>query len=132
MRWARNALAHVPAKHRAAVSAMLKTIFAQESKAAATLQWGEVADALRARHAKLGEMMDASREDVLATMAFPAQHRTKLHSTNPLERLNREIKRRSDVVGIDPPTPPPSDWSDVSVMCGCPRGCKWLPNNWSA
>ena len=100
--WARNALAHVGTKHRGAVSAMLKTIFAQENKAAAVEQWGEVADALRVRHAKLGEMMDASREDVLAYMDFPREHWPQIASTNPLERLNREIKRRSDVVGIFP------------------------------
>ena len=100
--WARNALAHVGAKHRGAVSAMLKTIFAQENKAAAVEQWGEVADALRPRHPKLGEMMDASREDVLAYMDFPREHWPQIASTNPLERLNREIKRRSDVVGIFP------------------------------
>jgi transposase-like protein len=72
--WARNALAHVGTKHRGAVSAMLKTIFAQESKAAAIERWGEVADALRARHPKPGEMMDASREDVPAHMDFPREH----------------------------------------------------------
>ena len=99
---AATTVAHVGAKHRGAVSAMLKTIFAQESKAAAVKQWGEVADALRVRHAKLGEMMDASRDDVLAYMDFPREHWPQIASTNPLERLNREIKRRSDVVGIFP------------------------------
>ena len=99
--WARNALAHVGAKHRGAVSAMLKTIFAQESKAGAVKQWGEVADALRVRHAKLGEMMDASRDDVLAYMDFPREHWPQIASTNPLERLNREIKRRSEVTSVN-------------------------------
>ena len=48
------------------------------------------------------DLMDASEHDVLAYMAFPRQHRTKLHSTNPIERLNKEVKRRADVVGIFP------------------------------
>lgn len=113
--WLRNALAHAPAKSRAAVAAMLKTIFAQESKAEAEAQWDAVADALREKNAKLGKMMDASREDVLAYMDFPKEHWAQISSTNPplgermrspagqwLERVNKEIKRRSDVVGIFP------------------------------
>ena len=100
--WTRNMLAHVGAKNRAAVAAMLKTIFAQENTAAAEQQWDEVADALRAKHAKIGELMDAAREDVLAYMSFPREHWPQIASTNPLERLNREIKRRADVVGIFP------------------------------
>ena len=98
----RNALAHAPAKQRAAVAAMLKTIFAQETKAEAAAQWNVVADALREKQPKLGAMMDASREDVLAYMDFPKDHWPQISSTNPLERLNKEIKRRSDVVGIFP------------------------------
>jgi transposase-like protein len=61
-----------------------------------------VADQLRPRWPKLGKLMDDSEDDVLASMAFPAQHRTKLHSVNTLERLNKEVKRRADVVGNFP------------------------------
>lgn len=100
--WLRNALAHAPAKQRAAVAAMLKTIFAQETRTEAIDQWGIVADALREKQPKLGALMDASREDVLAYMDFPREHWPQIASTNPLERVNREIKRRADVVGIFP------------------------------
>ena len=100
--WMRNALAHAPAKQRAAVAAMLKTIFAQETKAEAMAQWNVVADALREKQPKLAALMDAAREDVLAYMDFPKDHWPQISSTNPLERLNKEIKRRSDVVGIFP------------------------------
>jgi transposase-like protein len=104
--WMRNALAHAPAKQRTkqrtAVAAMLKTIFAQDSKAEAETQWDTVADALREKQDKLGSFMDASRDDVLAYMDFPREHWTQIASTNPLERGNREIKRRTDVVGIFP------------------------------
>ena len=100
--WVRNALAHAPAKQRAAVAAMLRTIFAQDTKAEAVAQWDIVADALREKHDKLGALMDASREDVLTYMDFPEEHWAQIASTNPLERVNREIKRRADVVGIFP------------------------------
>ena len=81
---------------------MLKTIFAQDTKAEAVTQWNTVADALREKQPKLSAMMDASREDVLAYMDFPKEHWPQIASTNPLERLNREVKRRADVVGIFP------------------------------
>jgi len=100
--WMRNALAHAPTKQRTAVAAMLKTIFAQENKADAETQWEVVADALREKQARLGALMDASRDDVLAYMDFPREHWAQIASTNPLERVNREIKRRSDVIGIFP------------------------------
>jgi len=103
--WMRNALAHAPVKQRTAVAAMLKTIFAQESKADAETQWDAVADALREKVEKLGTFMDTSRDDVLAYMDFPREHRAQIASTNPLERVNREIKRRADVIGIFPNDP---------------------------
>ena len=100
--WMRNALAHVSPKQRPAVAAMLKTIFAQETKADAETQWDTVADALREKVEKLGTFMDTSRDDVLAYMDFPREHWAQIASTNPLERVNREIKRRADVIGIFP------------------------------
>jgi transposase-like protein len=81
---------------------MLKTIFAQDAKAEAGVQWDAVADALREKTQKLGAMMDASRDDVLAYMDFPMEHWAQISSTNPLERVNKEVKRRSDVIGIFP------------------------------
>ena len=100
--WLRNALAHVPPKQRPAAVAMLKTIFAQDSAETAREQWASVADALRERFPKLAELMDGAREDVLAYMAFPREHWPQIASTHPLERLNGEIKRRADVIGIFP------------------------------
>ena len=100
--WARSLLAHVGAKQRAAVAAMIRTIFTQETKAEAFAPWDKVADALRDKHDKLGALMDAAREDVLTYMDYPKEHWAQIASTNPLERLNKEIKRRADVVGIFP------------------------------
>jgi len=100
--WARSLLAHVGAKQRAAVAAMIRTIFTQETKAEAFAQWDKVADALRDKHDRLGALMDAAREDVLTYMDYPKEHWAQIASTNPLERLNKEIKRRADVVGIFP------------------------------
>jgi putative transposase len=100
--WARSLLAHVGAKQRAAVAAMIRTIFTQETKAEAFAQWDKVADALRDKHDKLGALMDAAREDVLTYMDYPKEHWAQIASTNPLERVNKEIKRRADVVGIFP------------------------------
>lgn len=100
--WMRNALTHVSTKQRPAVMAMIKTIFAQETAHEAHKQWQTIADALRDRAPRLAELMDAAREDVLAYTAFPKEHWPQISSTNPIERLNGEIKRRSDVVGIFP------------------------------
>jgi putative transposase len=98
----RNALAHAGKGQRQVVLALINTVFAQETQDAAILQWGSVADQLRAKFPKLAALMDNAEHDVLAFMSFPKAHRTQIHSTNPLERLNAEIKRRTDVVGIFP------------------------------
>ena len=98
----RNALAHAGKSGRRVVSAFVATAFAQEDPASASRQWRTVADQLRPKLPKLATLMDDAEADVLAYMGFPAQHRAKLHSTNPLERLNGEIKRRTEVVGIFP------------------------------
>ena len=98
----RNVLAHATKSGRRVVSAFIATAFAQDDAAAARGQWRKVADQLRPKTPKLAALMDGAEADVLAYMAFPAAHRTKLHSTNPIERLNGEIKRRTEVVGIFP------------------------------
>jgi putative transposase len=100
--WMRNALAHVPKGQHTMVAAAIRQAFLQPDAEAAHQTWRHVADQLRARWPKLAALMDDSEHDVLAYMAFPTQHRAKLHSTNPLERLNKEVKRRADVVGIFP------------------------------
>lgn len=98
----RNVLVHAPSGQRRMVSALIATIFAQETEAAARDQWRTVTDQLRERFPKIARVMDDAEEDVLAHMSFPREHRSKIHSTNPIERLNAEIKRRTDVVGIFP------------------------------
>jgi putative transposase len=98
----RNALAHVPKGQRQMVAALIRTVFAQESEADARRQWRAVADQLRERFPKIGALIDEAEADVLAHMSFPKAHRLQIHSTNPLERLNAEVKRRTDVVGIFP------------------------------
>jgi transposase-like protein len=98
----RNVLAHAGKQGRRVVSAFIATAFAQNDAALARAQWRQVADQLRPRVPKLAALMDDAEADVLACMSFPLAHRPKLHSTNPVERLNGEIKRRTDVVGIFP------------------------------
>ena len=98
----RNALAHVPKGQHTIVAAAIRQAFLQSDAEVAHQTWRHVADQLRGRWPKLATLMDDSEHDVLAFITFPAQHRTKLHSTNPLERLNKEVKRRADVVGIFP------------------------------
>jgi transposase-like protein len=98
----RNAIAHAGKTQRRIVSAWVGTAFAEADAPAAHAQWRTVADQLRPKVPRLATLMDAAEEDVLAYMDFPREHRAKIHSTNPIERLNGEIKRRTDVVGIFP------------------------------
>jgi transposase-like protein len=98
----RNVLAHVPKGDKAMVAAAMRTIFAQPHREAAGQQLQEVVQAMRDRWPQAAQVLERAEEDVLAYMAFPIEHWTRIYSTNPLERLNREIKRRTDVVGIFP------------------------------
>ena len=98
----RNLLAHAGKQGRRVVSAFVATAFAQDDADSAAAQWRLVADQLKPKAPKLATLMDEAQHDVLAYMSFPREHRQKLHSTNPLERLNGEIKRRTNVVGIFP------------------------------
>lgn len=84
------------------VMALINTVFAQDTREAAVRQWRIVADQLREKFPKLATLMDGAESEVLAFMTFPKSHRVQIHSTNPLERLNAEVKRRTDVVGIFP------------------------------
>jgi putative transposase len=87
---------------RETVAAIIRTAFAQPDAETAKVQWRLVADQLRPKYDKLASLLDQAEADVLAFMSFPKELRQKLHSTNPLERLNKEIKRRTNVVGIFP------------------------------
>ena len=98
----RNVHAHAGRSGKRVVSAFIATAFAQDDAGAAGTQWRRVAAQLRPKVPKLAALMDEAEPDVLAYMAFPKEHWTKLHSANPLERLNGEIKRRTSVVGIFP------------------------------
>jgi putative transposase len=98
----RNVLAHAGKQGRRVISAFIATAFAQNDARAASQQWRHIADQIRPKVPKLATIMDEAETDVLAYMSFPPAHRAKLHSTNPLERLNGEIKRRTEVVGIFP------------------------------
>src|SRR5690348_10542769 len=101
----RNLLARVPQRDKAVVAALARTIFAQPDRQAASQQLREVARLLEARWPAAAPLPPAAEEDVLAYMAFPREHWTGLYSTNLLERLNREVKRRTDVVGVFPDVP---------------------------
>jgi putative transposase len=98
----RNALAHAGKGQRQIALAAINTVFGQDSFDSAIAQWRVVADQLRPKFQGLSGLMDGAEAGVLAYMGFPKARRTQIHTTNPLGRLNAEIKRRTDVVGIFP------------------------------
>lgn len=98
----RNALALVPKSAAELVAATIRTVFSQPDAASTRDQWRRVADGFRERFPKLADLMDDAETDVLAYLGVPRTHWRQVWSTNPLERLNKEVKRRSDVVGIFP------------------------------
>jgi transposase-like protein len=98
----RNVLAHAGKSGRRVVAAFIATAFAQNTPEAASAHWRGVADQIRPKVPKLATIMDEAENDVLAYMTFPKEHRAQLHSINSIERINGEIKRRTDVVGIFP------------------------------
>jgi len=98
----RNVLAHVPKGDKSMVAAAVRTIFAQHSQEAARQQLAEVVRVMEGRWPKAAQVLAAGEDDVLVYMTFPPEHWSRIYSTNPLERLNREVKRRTNVVGIFP------------------------------
>ena len=100
----RDALGLVPKSAQQMVAATIRTVFAQPDGAAAREQWRRVAETFRPRFDRLAELLDVAEADVLGYAAFPAAHWRQIWSNNPLERLNKEVKRRTDVVGIFPNT----------------------------
>ena len=100
--FARNLLAMIPKGHQSMVSAAFKTVFAQVSGPDMHAQWDQVTATLEDRFPKAAALMVGAKEEVLAFTAFPTEHWRQIWSTNPLERLNKELKRRCRVVGIFP------------------------------
>jgi putative transposase len=98
----RNALALVPKGAQQMVAATIRTIFYRPDAETARSTWRRIADGFRPRWPRLAQLMDLAEDDVLAYLAFPHEHWRQLWSTNPRERLNKEVKRRTDVVGIFP------------------------------
>ena len=105
MRFIRNILAHVPKGDKSIVAAALRTLFAQPDREAAGQQLAEVVGAMQARWPKAAELTEGAEEDILAYTAFSPEHLSRIYSTNPLDRLNKEINRRTYVVGVFPDRP---------------------------
>jgi transposase-like protein len=98
----RDGLALVPKSAQQMVAATIRTVFAQPDSSSARATWRRVADSFRARFARLAQLLDEAEDEVLAYLSFPHEHWHQIWSNNPLERLNKEVKRRTDVVGIFP------------------------------
>jgi transposase-like protein len=98
----RNLLGHIPNGEKTMVAALVRTIFVQLNREAAGQQVTETLRLMRDRWPQAAAVLEEAEDDVLAYMSFPAEHWTRIYSTNPLERLNREIRRRTDVVGVFP------------------------------
>lgn len=105
----RNAMAYPPKAQKTAAAATIRQVFLQPDQKAATKLWRQVADQLPTRWPELGACMDEAENEVLPYTGFPTQHSTKLHSINPLERLNKDVKRRADGLGIFP--------NEDSIVC---------------
>jgi transposase-like protein len=98
----RNALCLVPKGTQQMVAATIRTVFVQPDAVSAREQWRRVADQLRPRFPRVAQLLDDAEDEVLAYLAFPVEHWRQVWSNNPQERLNKEVKRRTDVVGIFP------------------------------
>lgn len=104
-----NLLAHVPRGDQAMVAAAWRTVFAQPNQDAAHQQLRLVHEAMENRWPKATQVLIDAEEDILAYMAFPQEHWKQIYSNNVLERLNKEVKRRTNVVGVFP--------DEASVIC---------------
>jgi putative transposase len=98
----RNVLSVVPKGSLDKVASIIRTIFAQPDAEHVRTQFDEVTRMLQRSHPKVAVMLDDARHDLLAFTGFPQRHWRQIWSTNPLERVNKEIKRRTDVVGVLP------------------------------
>jgi putative transposase len=98
----RDALGIVPKSAQEMVGATIRTVFVQPDATSARKTWRTVADSFRSRFPRVAQLLDEAEDEVLAYLSFPHEHWHQIWSNNPLERLNKEIKRRTDVVGIFP------------------------------
>jgi putative transposase len=96
----RNALSLVPKAAQQMVGATIRTVFAQPDSESAREQWRRVSERFRSRFPRLSELIEEAEEDVLSYAAFSQEHWQKIWSNNLLQRVNKEVKRRTNVVGI--------------------------------